>query len=677
MIRIIEILAGLLKSKIGKLIGFIILIGVLIFFIINIKGRRSSVSKLPVISMLESVQKMERLELLTYNSNELLVLGDPDVLEKMVEKATADSSKTWEIFHSTQMELEKYKVELQTLRFNQKTFKKNILQVQKGVDSCQQQYDILGKEFLLFRKKAEKKSATEILSDYGKSIAVNWTAYTNHEQEEKKEKGRRAKKQARKNTNASKEELHSAWLSQRKTRYSGLEAAQNMLKAVQKDEKHATHTKLLKHLLNEINNSEENLSKQKMQLQDARTRIKNLRESIDKKEVNVNSTLNVKNAKLLAILPTKTLFYLDINTIDITIKEDSMVYITIDSIHHDPVYVQVDSSVHFNIAKRKVEITSDQDGLYFEVFNQLQTGIEVIEERVELKLQSTNLKETALKKARSYFQGIYHALGYKVSLHIGAASISEVKVVKTIENKISKTRKEKVDAAKPIVHQKKDNQSAAAHKDISHKKLSSHKKEAPRNGIDVSHFNGDIDWNKVKSQNISFAYAKATQGISFNDPKFQQNWNGIKASGMQRGAYHFYVPSDGPEKQAHHFIEQVGELAEGDLLPMLDVEDTDMGNISNSEFQKDILTWLNIVENHYKVKPIVYTYTSYANQYLTRTEFSDYKLWIAEYTNAKSPILPNSWKEEGWYMWQFISHDKLNGINGFVDCDRTSSLLSK
>ena len=104
-----------------------------------------------------------------------------------------------------------------------------------------------------------------------------------------------------------------------------------------------------------------------------------------------------------------------------------------------------------------------------------------------------------------------------------------------------------------------------------HNEKETHK--GPLLGIDVSHFQGDVNWDKIKEHNISFAYAKATQGTSFKDPKFKENQKNTKQAGLKHGSYHFYLTNEDPIKQAEHYINTIEDLDEGHMLPMLDLEE--------------------------------------------------------------------------------------------------------
>ena len=99
-------------------------------------------------------------------------------------------------------------------------------------------------------------------------------------------------------------------------------------------------------------------------------------------------------------------------------------------------------------------------------------------------------------------------------------------------------------------------------------------------GIDVSHHQGGVNWNAVAASGISFTFIKATEGAHMTDAAFATYWNGARAAGIRRGAYHFFRPADSGIQQADFFLRTVGAFAEGDLPPILDWEVTD--NVSNA-----------------------------------------------------------------------------------------------
>ncbi len=181
-------------------------------------------------------------------------------------------------------------------------------------------------------------------------------------------------------------------------------------------------------------------------------------------------------------------------------------------------------------------------------------------------------------------------------------------------------------------------------------------------GIDVSHYQGEVDWAAVKAAGITFAIAKATQGASEVDPRFTQNWAGIKAAGLVRGAYHFFDPSVNAETQAENFIATV-QLEAGDLPPMLDIEVSE--GVSAEGIDADIQVWLTKVADAYGITPIIYSDLSFIRDNLA-SGFSAYPLWLADYS-ATPPTAPGDW--DAWLIWQYSQSGSVSGVDGNVDRD--------
>lgn len=181
-------------------------------------------------------------------------------------------------------------------------------------------------------------------------------------------------------------------------------------------------------------------------------------------------------------------------------------------------------------------------------------------------------------------------------------------------------------------------------------------------GIDVSHYQGRIQWDSISTINdrfpLDFVFVRATMGERNVDREFENNWNGARGRSKIRGAYHYYRPNENSIRQADNFIRRV-QLKAGDLPPVLDIEELPKRQ-SLSELKKGLKRWLDRVEKHYKVKPILYSGDSYYTDFLEK-EFSDYVLWIANY---------NFWIESPkvhWDFWQFSEKGTVNGISTPVD----------
>jgi lysozyme len=182
-------------------------------------------------------------------------------------------------------------------------------------------------------------------------------------------------------------------------------------------------------------------------------------------------------------------------------------------------------------------------------------------------------------------------------------------------------------------------------------------------GIDVSKYQRKIDWEKVRNNDVSFAFIKATEGEKLKDSHFSRNWEQTQQVGIIRGAYHFYRPSVKPDVQARNFIESV-VLEPGDLPPVLDVEVR--GRQELNHFRGDLKEWLVRVERAYGVKPIIYTGFSFYKDYL-EGYFDEYPLWIAHY-NVKELKMQRT-DRTLLSFWQHTDNGVIDGIKGAVDCN--------
>ena len=182
-------------------------------------------------------------------------------------------------------------------------------------------------------------------------------------------------------------------------------------------------------------------------------------------------------------------------------------------------------------------------------------------------------------------------------------------------------------------------------------------------GIDISHYQGKIDWellthNREAKFPIHFIFLKATEGGDHGDDTFTQNFGQARKYGFIRGAYHYFIPKTDARKQADFFIRTV-QLARGDLPPVLDVETT--GKQSPQELKTAVKTWLDRVEAHYGVKPILYTSYKFKKRYLSDSIFNAYPYWIAHY-------YVDSVRYEGkWHFWQHTDVGTVPGIEEEVD----------
>lgn len=184
-------------------------------------------------------------------------------------------------------------------------------------------------------------------------------------------------------------------------------------------------------------------------------------------------------------------------------------------------------------------------------------------------------------------------------------------------------------------------------------------------GIDISHHNGKIDWQKVglfkkHHSAVQFCFAKATEGTDLIDTQFKKNWEAMSSQNIRRGAYHFFNPNSDPRLQALNYILNV-KLEDGDLAPVLDWESLGSGK-SRRQIRKNVRTWLEIIEQHYGIKPIIYTNKHIYHLYI-KESFDDYPLWISHY---EVPEL-NGYDLSQVYFWQHSMNGKVEGIETLVD----------
>ena len=181
-------------------------------------------------------------------------------------------------------------------------------------------------------------------------------------------------------------------------------------------------------------------------------------------------------------------------------------------------------------------------------------------------------------------------------------------------------------------------------------------------GIDVSYYQGTIDWAKVKTAGVAFAFVRVSDGLATIDAKFSQNWSGARAAGVVRGAYQFFRPNLDAAAQANLFVEKVGTLAADDLPPVIDVEAS--GSQSAAVIAAKVRIWIDIVEAATGKKPIIYTGYYFWRDSVGDAKFPGYPLWVAGYVNH-CPDVPLGW--DTWSFWQTSSTGQVRGIAGAVD----------
>ena len=183
-------------------------------------------------------------------------------------------------------------------------------------------------------------------------------------------------------------------------------------------------------------------------------------------------------------------------------------------------------------------------------------------------------------------------------------------------------------------------------------------------GIDVSYYQGRIDWPLVKSMSedsvhISFAFIKATEGMLKVDPYFQRNWREAPKAGIICGAYHYFRPKQNGKWQARFFLQNV-RAEKGDLPMVVDIEELDGASPVN--MRKELTDFIKFVQDKTGVRPIIYSGLKFYQDYLYGY-FDNYPLWIAHYYEPELNIGSST----KWQFWQHSDKAKVNGINHVVD----------
>jgi lysozyme len=192
------------------------------------------------------------------------------------------------------------------------------------------------------------------------------------------------------------------------------------------------------------------------------------------------------------------------------------------------------------------------------------------------------------------------------------------------------------------------------------------------NGVDVSSYQGNVNWAAVKSAGITFAIAKATEGTGYHDAYLNANIAGMKQNGIVPGAYHFAHPSIDPTNQANYFTNAVrtanGGSFSGLLQLVLDLEVTD------GRTPSQVWAWTQTFVARVKAvtgRPcIIYTgFYFWRDSVGNPNNNLNCPLWLAAYVSNPTPYVPQAWSGVGWAFWQYTDTGRVNGIGGYVDRD--------
>ncbi len=188
-------------------------------------------------------------------------------------------------------------------------------------------------------------------------------------------------------------------------------------------------------------------------------------------------------------------------------------------------------------------------------------------------------------------------------------------------------------------------------------------------GIDVSVFQGDIDFERVRESQIEVVYIRAAFGVGDVDERFEENARKVKEAGLRFGFY-FFVTARTPyeaELQGRYFAELI-KGKDYDCRPAMDFED--FSGLSRAEVRSIGLAFIRALEEQTRVKPLLYS-DAYAASYIWGEEFASYPLWVADYGPTEPDVTGEVWS--GWSGFQYSDRGRIGGINGNVDLDKFTS----
>lgn len=185
-------------------------------------------------------------------------------------------------------------------------------------------------------------------------------------------------------------------------------------------------------------------------------------------------------------------------------------------------------------------------------------------------------------------------------------------------------------------------------------------------GIDVSKYQGDIDWLRVRRSGVNFAYIKATEGGDHSDDRFQENWTKAGAAGMPRGAYHYFYFCRTGLEQAAWFIQHVPRDPSA-LPPVLDLEWTHKSKTcpwrpDPATVQREARAFLQVLTAYYRKRPLIYTTVDFYDDNRL-WELEGYPFWLRSVAGHPSEVYPG----QRWAFWQYTGTGLVDGIDGMTD----------
>jgi lysozyme len=256
-------------------------------------------------------------------------------------------------------------------------------------------------------------------------------------------------------------------------------------------------------------------------------------------------------------------------------------------------------------------------------------------------------------------RGLLHFFMFFLFCLYSYAGISNIEIPKRIDS----TENNQIEPDPILPKSRPDNGNEGVYQPVFSHSIS---KDSYIYGFDISHHQGEIDWDEIALDPKSgYIFLKATEGSNFVDRTYKHNFSEAKRVGLKVGSYHFFRPNISGEIQFRHFISNI-DYKKQDLLPIIDVEIHPGRRMSLSTFYKRLDTMLELVTKIIGKRPIIYTGKNFYNKYFANGRYSKYPFMIASYTDEE-PILKN---EDDYVIWQFTATGVAKGVRGDIDVSR-------
>ena len=182
----------------------------------------------------------------------------------------------------------------------------------------------------------------------------------------------------------------------------------------------------------------------------------------------------------------------------------------------------------------------------------------------------------------------------------------------------------------------------------------------PVRGVDVSHHQGQVDWQRVRRDRIGFAYLKATEGSGFTDPLFQAGARAARSAGLRVGGYHYFSLCSPGAPQAEHFASVLDTAPARSMPPAVDLEL--LGNCADPPPRPELLgqvrAFIDEVEQRTGQQVVVYAYPEFEARYRFAGAL-DRRQWVRRIGN-RPPT-------RDWFIWQKDDQAVIDGISGPAD----------